>query len=97
MTDFLRWMVPGRDSVLHTIGLGITLTAFVLAQFEAFSGAFGIAPIWEHRLQLISGLFSTAIGYFHMSPLPLSARGQMRVDRGLHPNGARRLKLRFTR
>ncbi len=79
MLDQLRQFIPGRDHIIHSAGLAAALITFLLANFTAFSDAFGVPLIWEKRLELISGLIGTAFAFLRMSPLPLTSKGKMRL------------------
>lgn len=54
--NWLQRHLPPRESWAWAVVTVVTTLAYVSAHFQAFHLAFEIAPIWEQRIELLSGL-----------------------------------------
>lgn len=71
--DSMNWLqrnLPSRESRLWAVGTFIGIATFVGANFDAFEAAFGLDPVWEKRIALVSGLLATLIAKQSFSWMP---------------------------
>lgn len=86
--NWLQRHLPPRESWAWVVVTVVTTLAYISAHFQAFQLAFELAPIWEQRIELLSGLAAVLAAKQGFSWMPSKekqeqAKTQIAFDRNL--------------
>lgn len=94
--DTMNWLqrnLPSRESWTWAIVTLASVLAYLSAHFQAFQVAFELAPVWEQRIELISGLAAVLAAKQGFSWMPTKAKQEqakeiVAIEKALDDAGA---------